>query len=141
MSVMYAFTPELHGYVSAGKGFETPTQAELAYAPGDVEGFNFGLKPSESTQYELGLKAQLNNTRINAAVFQITTEDELVVNKSDQDRTSYLNAGRTLRRGFELGIESQLSEQWSTNIAYTRLQASTSAANTCGNLPSLLTMS
>ena len=120
---MYAFTPDLHGYISAGKGFETPTQAELAYAPGNAEGFNFGLKPSESTQYEMGVKAQLNNTRINAAVFQITTEDELVVQQSIGGRTSYQNAGRTLRRGFELGVESQLSEHWSTSLAYTRLHA------------------
>ncbi|WP_340051671.1 TonB-dependent receptor [Pseudomonas proteolytica] len=124
MSVMYAFTPDLHGYVSAGKGFETPTQAEMAYAPGAIEGFNFGLKPSESTQYEVGLKAQVNNnTKVNAAIFQVTTEDELVINASKDGRTSYQNAGRTLRRGFELGIESQLSEQWSANLAYTRLQA------------------
>ena len=122
MSVMYAFTPELHGYVSAGKGFETPTQAELAYSPSG-QGFNFGLKPSESTQYEMGLKAQLNNTRINAAIFQITTEDELVVLSNTGGRTTYQNAGRTLRRGFELGVESQLSEHWTTTLAYTRLQA------------------
>ena len=122
MSVMYAFTPELHGYVSAGKAFETPTQAELAYSPSG-KGFNFGLKPSESTQYEMGLKAQLNNTRINAAIFQITTEDELVILSNDLGRTTYQNAGRTLRRGFELGVESQLSEHWTTTLAYTRLQA------------------
>ena len=122
VSVMYAFTPELHGYVSAGKGFETPTQAELAYSP-NGNGFNFGLKPSESTQYEMGLKAQLNNTRINAAVFQITTEDELVVLSNTGGRTTYQNAGRTLRRGFELGAESQLAEHWTSTLAYTRLQA------------------
>ena len=122
MSVMYAFTPELHGYVSAGKGFETPTQAELAYTKNN-KGFNFGLKPAESTQYEMGLKAQLNNTRINAAIFQITTENELTVLENDQGRAIYQNAGRTLRRGFELGIESQLSEHWTTTLAYTRLQA------------------
>ncbi|MEB0207376.1 TonB-dependent receptor [Pseudomonas sp. CCC3.1] len=122
VSVMYAFTPELHGYVSAGKGFETPTQAELAYSPSG-NGFNFGLKPSESTQYEMGLKAQLNNTRINAAIFQITTEDELVVLNNTGGRTTYQNAGRTLRRGFELGVESQLAEHWTSTLAYTRLQA------------------
>ncbi|EPL05247.1 TonB-dependent receptor [Pseudomonas sp. CF161] len=134
LSAMYAFTDDLHGYVSAGKGFETPTQAELAYAPGGSEGFNFGLKPSESKQYEVGLKARLNsNTRVNAAVFQITTEDELVVAESNQGRTSYQNAGRTLRRGFELGIESQLSEQWSTNLAYTRLQATYDSDFTSGS--------
>lgn len=133
MSVMYAFTDDLHGYVSAGKGFETPTQAELAYAPGAAEGFNFGLKPSESTQYEIGLKARLgNSTRVNAALFQITTEDELIVAQSIGGRTSYQNAGRTLRRGFELGVESQLSEQWSTNLAYTRLQATYDSDFTSG---------
>jgi iron complex outermembrane receptor protein len=124
VSAMYAFTENLHGYISAGKGFETPTQAEMAYAPGATEGFNFGLKPSTSKQYEIGLKAKvLNDTRINLAVFQITTDDELVVAGSNNGRTSYQNAGRTLRRGLELGIDSQLGEQWSTQIAYTHLVA------------------
>lgn len=124
LSVMYAFTPELHGYVSAGKGFETPTQAEMAYAPGLVESFNFGLDPATSTQYELGLKARIGgNTRINAAIFEIRTDDEIVVASSTDGRTSYQNAGKTLRRGFELGVQSQLNEQWDATLAYTRLEA------------------
>ena len=124
LSVMYAFNPNLHGYISVGKGFETPTQAEMAYAPGASEGFNFGLKPATSKQVEIGLKALVGEgTRINAALFQITTDDELVVDESNGGRTSYQNAGRTLRRGFELGLESQLNEQWSTQVAYTYLQA------------------
>lgn len=124
VSAMYAFTENLHGYISAGKGFETPTQAEMAYAPGATEGFNFALEPSTSKQYEIGLKAKvLADTRINLALFQITTDDELVVAGSSNGRTSYQNAGRTLRRGLELGIQSQLAEQWSTQIAYTHLVA------------------
>lgn len=126
-SVMYAFTPDLHGYLSAGKGFETPTQAEMAYAPVAANApdvFNFGLKPATSSQYEAGLKARLwGNTRVNAAIFQIRTEDEIVVASSLGGRTSYQNAGKTLRRGFELGVESELSEHWNANLAYTRLSA------------------
>ncbi|MDR6710944.1 iron complex outermembrane receptor protein [Pseudomonas hunanensis] len=124
LSVMYAFTPQLHGYVSAGKAFETPTQAEMAYAPGAVEGFNFGLKPSTSTQYEVGIKAKPDErTRINAAVFEIRTQDELVVFASEGGRTSYHNAGKTLRRGLELSVQRDLSEQWQANLAYTLLDA------------------
>ncbi len=124
LSVMYAFTPDLHGYISAGKGFETPTQAEMAYAPGVVESFNFGLSPATSTQYELGLKARVaGNTRLNAAIFEIRTDDEIVVGSATDGRTSYQNAGKTLRRGFELGVQTQLSEQWEATLAYTRLQA------------------
>ncbi|MCP1625138.1 iron complex outermembrane receptor protein [Pseudomonas nitroreducens] len=124
LSLMYAFTPELHGYVSAGKGFETPTQAEMAYAPGLAESFNFGLDPATSTQYEIGLKARVaGSTRVNAAIFEIRTDDEIVVASSTDGRTSYQNAGRTLRRGFELGVQSDLSEHWQANLAYTRLDA------------------
>lgn len=123
VSLGYAFTPDLNGYVSVGKGFETPSQGELAYSQGTA-GFNYGLEPSESTQYEIGLKARIaEGTRVNAAVFQINTEDEIVVLENSGGRTSYQNAGKTLRRGFELGVESQFNEQWSAALAYTYLAA------------------
>ncbi|WP_175651496.1 TonB-dependent receptor family protein [Pseudomonas sp. Marseille-P9899] len=124
LSVMYAFTPDLHGYVSAGKAFETPTQAEMAYAPGVSETFNFGLKPATSTQYEIGLKARLTErSRLNVAVFEIHTDDELVVAGSNSGRTSYTNAGKTLRRGLEVGLQQQLAADWELNLAYTHLDA------------------
>lgn len=124
LSALYAFTPSLHGYASVGKGFETPTQAEMAYAPGVAEIFNFGLDPAASTQYEIGLKAKLGEgTRITAALFEIRTDDEIVVASATDGRTSYQNAGKTLRRGFELGVQSRLSERWQASLAYTRLEA------------------
>ncbi|MBA1204111.1 TonB-dependent receptor [Pseudomonas capeferrum] len=136
LSVMYAFTPELHAYVSAGKAFETPTQAEMAYAPGLVESFNFGLEPSTSTQYEFGLKARLNErTRVNAAVFEIRTEDEIVVASATDGRTSYRNAGKTLRRGFELGVQSELNDHWQATLAYTFLDATYDEAFEQGTTP------
>ncbi|WP_447594409.1 TonB-dependent receptor family protein [Aquipseudomonas campi] len=134
LSVGYAFTPELNGYISAGKGFETPTQGELAYAPSPATGFNYDLAPSTSTQYEIGLKALLGGkTRLNTALFQIDTDDEIVVSSNTGGRTTYQNAGRTQRRGFELGLQSQLSEQWSASLAYTYLQAVYDSSFRAGN--------
>ncbi|MCX2889359.1 TonB-dependent receptor [Pseudomonas sp. DCB_BI] len=124
LSVMYAFTPDLRGYVSVGKGFETPTQAEMAYAPGEVESFNFGLKPATSLQYEMGVKYRLSErTRLNAALYEIHTDDEIVVASATDGRTSYRNAGRTLRRGFEASLQSDLNEQWQATVVYTRTDA------------------
>ena len=124
LSVMYAFTPDLHGYISAGKGFETPTQAEMAYAPGLAESFNFSLSPATSTQYEVGLKARISDqVRVNAAIFQIRTEDEIVVASATDGRTSYANAGKTLRQGFELSLQSEINQYWDATLAYTRLEA------------------
>lgn len=89
-----------------------------------MEGFNFGLEPAPSTHYEIGLKAKVaGNTRVNAAMFEIRTDEEIVVASSTNGRTSYQNAGKTLRRGFELGVQTDLSEYWQATLAYTRLAA------------------
>ncbi|TBV12902.1 TonB-dependent receptor family protein [Stutzerimonas kirkiae] len=122
LSVGYAFTPELNGYFSVARGYETPTLGELAY--GVDSSFNRSLSPSISTQYELGLKALLGErARINAALFQIDSDDEIVIADSQDGRTRYQNAGRTQRRGLELGLEAQLHSQWSASLAYTYLRA------------------
>ncbi len=133
LSLGYAFSPALNGYISLGRGFETPTQGELAYAPGSA-GVNADLDASSSTQYEIGLKALLGeHTRINAALLQIDSDDEIVVFASNNGRTSYQNAGSTRRRGFELGVQSQLHEQWSASLAYTYLQALYTSAFSSGS--------
>jgi iron complex outermembrane receptor protein len=134
LSLGYALSPELNVFASVGRGFETPTQAEIAYAPTDRGGSNLQLEPSTSTQYELGLKAMLGpQTRLNAALFQIDSEDEIVVLDNSGGRTRYQNAGRTQRRGLELSLDSQLSERWSTHLAYTYLAATYASSFTTGS--------
>jgi len=44
-AVQWLPTPALNLYVSAGKGFESPTLGELAYRPDDQTGFNTALQP------------------------------------------------------------------------------------------------
>lgn len=75
-------------------------------------------------QYEMGVKYRLGErTRLNAAVYEIHTDDEIVVASATDGRTSYRNAGRTVRRGFEASLQSDLSEQWQTTLVYTRTDA------------------
>lgn len=123
LGVSYAVTPTLHAYVNAGKGTETPSLAELAYSP-DGSGFNGAVGPSRSEQVEAGIKALIGeDTRVNAALFQIRTQDELVVAQAQGGRTSYRNAGETLRRGAELSLDTRLSPQWRAAAAVTYLDA------------------
>ena len=44
-------------YLSFGKGFETPSFAELAYRPDGQGGLNFELKPSTSRHVEAGRRS------------------------------------------------------------------------------------
>ena len=55
----YDVSPRLKLYANVGKGFETPTFAELAYKPGGATGLNFALQPALSTHREAGAKLKL----------------------------------------------------------------------------------
>jgi iron complex outermembrane receptor protein len=61
--------------------------------------------------------------RVNVAVFDIETRDEIVVDVSSGGRTTFRNAGRTERRGIELGAETLLAGPFEARAAYTWLDA------------------
>nr|WP_139260748.1 TonB-dependent receptor [Duganella sacchari] len=122
LGVLYRVTPRLNVYASAAHGFETPTLNELFYS-GAGGGFNFRLQPAYSTHVETGVKARFDETRINAALFQIRTTDELVVDSSSGGRTSYRNGGKTLRQGVEMSLDSTWRHGLSTRLALTTLRA------------------
>ena len=123
LGLLYKLTPNVNVYASAARGFEAPTLNELFYS-GTGGGFNYQLKPATSTNLEAGIKARINhNTHVNAAVFQIKTNDELVVDSSSGGRTSYRNAGKTLRQGMEVSLESNLPYGFTTKVALTSLHA------------------
>ncbi len=121
--LLYKLTPTLNVYASAARGFETPTLNELFYSAGG-KGFNFQLKPARSTHLEAGIKTYLGNeTRLNAALFSVRTQDELVVDTSGGGRTSYRNASKTSREGAEVSLDTRLSTNWSARVAATVLRA------------------
>jgi iron complex outermembrane receptor protein len=120
---LYKLSPVLNVYASAARGFEAPTLNELFYS-GAGAGFNFRLQAATSVHVETGIKAVVGtSTRINAALFQVKTRDELVVDVSGGGRTSYRNAGRTLRRGAELAMDSSFGAGFSARLAMTLLRA------------------
>jgi len=121
--VLYKVSPSLNVYASAARGFETPTLNELFYS-GTGAGFNFRLGPAIGKHLEAGVKAMLvPGVRMNAAVFQVRTEGELVVDSSSGGRTSYRNASATLRQGGELSLDAELGAGWNARLALTALRA------------------
>ena len=111
----------LNVYANLGTGFETPTLAESAYRAGGP-GPNFSLKPSKSTQGEIGVKLRSGVHSIDAALFQARSSDEIVALQSSGGRTIFQNADRTTRRG----LEAAWSAAWpglTTRLSYTLLDA------------------
>lgn len=126
VSLAHALTPDDTVYASVGRGFETPTFAELSYSPNNINGLNLNLQPSVSTQYELGYRQRLRGSvkgQWSAAVFHSQTSDEIVSAGGTGGRTTYRNAGKTRRQGVELQADMHLTPKWQVQAAYTYLDA------------------
>jgi iron complex outermembrane receptor protein len=55
-SLKYALTDAWNVYLSAGRGFETPTINELSYRSDNQSGLNFGLKPPPTTRWRSAVR-------------------------------------------------------------------------------------
>lgn len=124
---------DLNVYANVGRGFETPTFTELAYRPA-ATGLNTDLQASRSRHAELGVKWKATpQHRFEAAAFDIGTRDEIVVDTNDGGRSTFKNAGRTTRRGFELSYVGQLAETVRATVSATQLKARFRDAFTSGS--------
>lgn len=132
-------TDTLNVYANWGKGFETPTLAEAAYVldGANVAGkFNLNLLASRSTHKELGLKwTPSSATRLQAALFNIGTDNEIVVLKSASGKTAYKNAAATTRQGAELAWTQLWTPNWRSQLSASWLQATYDSAYTSGTTP------
>lgn len=123
LGLSWRASPALNVYANAGRGFETPTFTELAYRPVGT-GLNTDLRASRSRHAELGAKWKLaDGHRIDAAVFDIRSEDEIVVDTNSGGRSTFKNAGRTTRRGIELQYLGQFGESWRSTLSLSALRA------------------
>lgn len=120
----FRLSPGVNLYGTVGRGFETPTFAELAYRSDGTTGLNFALRPALSLHREIGVKSKLGESmRLNVALFRIDVTDEIVVNTNSGGRSTFKNASRTRRDGFELAWEGRFVHGFEVAIAYTWLDA------------------
>lgn len=125
VGTIYKLTDTFNIYANAGESFETPTFAEMAYKATDGSGgLNLSLKPAKSRQFEVGIKTLIGeSTLLNASVYKIFTDDEIVVQQQGGGRSVFQNIDKSERKGFELSADSRLGNGFSTYLAYTYLDA------------------
>jgi iron complex outermembrane receptor protein len=124
LGVMFKPTPWLHLYANAAKGFETPTLNELAYRPSGATGLNLALRPAHSRSFEAGAKADLGAAgKLNLAVFDSDTRDEIVTQTNVGGRSTYQNGGRTRRTGVEIAWSLELAKTLQLATAFSTLDA------------------
>jgi iron complex outermembrane recepter protein len=125
LGASWLFAPKQAVYASLGKGFETPTLAEIAYRPDGGTGTNFALKPAIHNTVEIGYKAQYAQGEVRAAMFDTRVSDEIVAAGQIQPgRNVFTNATKTTRRGLEIGTSHRYSDAWRAMLSVTYLNAS-----------------
>ena len=135
-------TDDLNLYANYGKGFETPTLAEMAYKNDPASStkvigqFNPTLNASSSQHYEVGTKWAPNPTsRVDFALYQIDTVDEIVTSRSVSGQTAYKNAPGTSRSGWELSGNTHITDHVALNASASMIDAHYSQAFTSGTTP------
>jgi iron complex outermembrane receptor protein len=115
----------LNLYVNMGNGFETPTLSESAYSTASNgtsinDTFNKNLLASKSHHQEAGLKWKPDSaTQLDAAIFHITTDNEITTQVSASGKTSFRNASKTNRDGLEFAFRRAINPHWRTQVALT----------------------
>ncbi|MEP7057779.1 MAG: TonB-dependent receptor [Caldimonas sp.] len=123
VGVMFAATDGVHLYATAGRGFETPTLNELAYRPNGATGLNLALQAAKSDSIEAGVKTRSDWGELGVALFETRTHDEIVTLTNLGGRSTFQNAGATLRRGVEAAWSRELRENLRAQVSATWLDA------------------
>ena len=133
LGMTYHASDSLNLYANYGKGFESPTLAEIAYTAPGAPSFNTSIRAARSQHYELGAKwAPSAHSRLDATLFQIDSTDEIVVEASSAGSTSYKNAPGTTRTGWELSGSTLLTSHVRATLAASQIDAKFSQAFTSG---------
>ena len=114
----YAFTDDVHGYVSYSQGFNPPFGGAFAFERAGAD----ALEPEVATNYEVGLKTRFPNGRgfVNLAAFILERED-LVQTLRIEGVNTQINAGGLDVWGIEVDAAYDLGDGFtvSGNYSYT----------------------
>jgi len=125
-------------YVAYGQAFLPPTVEQLFAFP--LFGSNPDLEPEDSRSVELGLGGEVPGARLDAATFQIDTENEIVFDPSAGTFGMNVNTGRTRRRGLEMSARGSAGTLvWFVNASVTdaTLREGPNRGNTVPLVPTL----
>lgn len=100
-------------YGGYSQGF-TPPEVGALFSSASVP----NLQSASFDQFELGARfSPLAGVKIDAAIYRLDGEDELVNYSIVPGKSEPRNAGKTRHEGIELGLDWAISNQWSTKLA------------------------
>ena len=125
LGVTWHASDKVNVYANFGRGFESPTLAEMAYNGAGVPAFNTTLNAAASRHVEVGAKwTPTPQSRLDFTVYQIETTDEIVVASSSGGNSTFKNAPGTQRNGWELSGSTLFAPNWRASLSAAQIDAS-----------------
>lgn len=126
LGATYALASNLHGFVTYSNSFRTPSEGQVfrgnressavkAQAAADSL---LRLKPVTVDNFEFGLRGKSGDTSYEVSVYHMVKKDD-IVSYTDPVTTqrTVVNAGKTLHRGIELALGTQLAKEWRADLS------------------------
>lgn len=117
LALMYSPTSKTNLYASYAKGLSDGGEAPW-YA--DANAYQV-LSPRNSEQYELGVKQQIRNFLVTAAIFDLKQDNQYTTANSE-GKLEFVEQGEQHNQGIELGLTGALTDTLdvSSGITYTK---------------------
>lgn len=113
----YSFSNTLNGFASYRHAFRAPSEGQL-FRPGKNLD-TLELDAVKVNSYELGLRGNPSDTlSYEVSVYYMSKKDDLLTYEDSVGDRFTVNAGETLHKGIEIGLNSALSEDWSLGFSY-----------------------
>lgn len=107
----YALRDTTNFYGLISQGDQAPHDSQFIHNP--------DLSPSQSTNYEIGLKERNRLFSYDAAIFYNTVRDEIVAAPTNANPHLSVNAGKTEKQGFEFSGQYNLTDNFALGTSYT----------------------
>lgn len=116
LSLIYKVNGQQNIYARYANGFRIPQATQLYSLKTD--NIDFELDPEVSDTFELGYKLATRLHRLDVAIYYMTIDDTIVRRENSSGDRYYVNGGKTEHKGVELSWLYQMTEQFSTRVAY-----------------------
>ena len=111
LGATYQFSEQFNGFASYRRAFRAPSEGQL-FRPGS-NAASLDLDAVKADSYEVGVRGEPNKTlSYELSVYAMYVKDDLVsyVDPVTTDRIT-VNAGETLHKGIELGVNKDLTDE------------------------------
>ncbi len=123
LGATYLFNNSLNGFVSYRRAFRVPSEGQL-FRPGS-NSRSLNLAAVKVDSYEVGVRGEVSkNTDYEISIYYMSKTDDIVTYQDPADSSNRytVNAGETLHKGIEIGLNSRLSKQLKLGVSYSRVR-------------------